>query len=175
MRPDDSVDGIGKKIVFLRGNRVMLSIHLAGLYGVEPKALIQAVKRNIGRFPSDFMFQLTWPEAQASRSQFVTLNADALGRGRNVKYLPYAFTQEGVAMLSSVLCSPEAVRVNIAILRAFMRLREIFLGHKELALKLNRLEKKVGHHDRRIRLIFQVIRRLMHEADKPKRRIGFHP
>ncbi len=138
---------IEKRIFLIRGHRVMFSTHLAELYGVKVKALIQAVKRNLERFPSDFAFQLTWEEAKALRSQIVTLKEGASKRGRHIKYLPYAFTQEGVAMLSSVLRSQRAVQVNIAIMRAFVRFREILSAHKELALKLKQLEAKVGKHD----------------------------
>ncbi len=113
----------------------MLSIHLAKLYGVATKVLLQAVKRNKERFPEDFMFQLTWEEVENSRSQIVTLK-----HGRNIKYPPYAFTEQGVSMLSSVLRSKQAIQVNIAIMRAFVRLREILLTHKDLAAKIEVLE-----------------------------------
>ena len=164
---------IESRIFVIRGLKVMLSTHLAELYGVEAKVLNQAVKRNMSRFPEDFMFQLTWEELGAvSRSQIVTLNK---ARGENVKYLPYAFTEQGVAMLSSVLNSERAVQVNILIMRAFIKIREILSTHKELAAKLSELEHKVSKHDTDILTIFEAIRQLMAPPpEPPKRRIGFH-
>ena len=150
----------------------MLSTHLAELYRVEAKVLIQAVKRNIERFPEDFMFQLTWDEiGMASRSQIVTLNK---AKGKNIKYLPYAFTEQGVAMLSSVLNSKRAIQVNIAIMRVFVKLKEILLANKELAHKLAELERKIEKHDTDIGTIFEAIRQLMTPPEPPRRRIGFH-
>ena len=168
-----------EKIIFLiRGQRVMVSPHLAELYGVEPKVLIQAVKRNIKRFPEDFMFQLSKTEAKSLRSQIVTLeneNTKKPGKGKYSKYLPYAFTEQGVAMLSSVLRSDRAIQVNIAIMRVFVRLRKFMIAHKELALRLTQLEMKIEKHDEEIQAIFKAIHRLMEPPpDKPKRRIGFH-
>ena len=160
---------IEQKIYLIRAQRVMLSTHLADLYGVTTKALIQAVKRNIERFPGDFMFKLTWNEAALSRSQIVTLR-----HGQNIKYLPYAFTEQGVAMLSGVLRSKKAVQVNIAIMRAFVKLRQIISTNKELAHKLAQLEHRIEKHDTEIHAIFEAIRQLMAPPDKPKRRIGFH-
>jgi len=170
---------IAPEIFTIRGERVMLSIHLAPLYGVQVRALMQAVRRNRRRFPSDFMFQLTWDEIAnldryalrasttqlASRSQSVILK-----RGENVKYLPYAFTEQGVAMLSSVLRSKRAVTVNVAIMRAFVRLRELMNSNKELARKLDDLEKK---YDGQFRVVFDAIRRLMQPPIITRRRIGF--
>lgn len=151
----------------------MLSTHLAELYGVEVRALIQAVKRNLKRFPEDFMFQLTWNEVDILRSQFVILRGV---HGKHIKYLPYAFTEQGVAMLSSVLNSERAVQVNIVIMRAFVKIREMLSTHKELAAKLRELEHKVSKHDIDILAIFEAIRRLMAPPPElPKRRIGFHP
>ena len=162
-------ENVAPLILLLRGEKVLLSEHLAELYAVSVKVLNQAVKRNIDRFPDDFMFQVTRPEAEAirrSRSQFVTLK-----RGQNIKYLPYAFTEQGIAMLSSVLRSPRAVEVNIAIMRAFVRLRELLATHKDLAEKLGALEKK---YDAQFRVVFDAIRKLMETPDAPtKRRIGF--
>ena len=165
--PEEAVE---QKIYLIRGHRVMISTHLAELYGVTTKALIQAVKRNIERFPSDFMFQLTWNEATFSRSQFVTLK-----HGQNIKYLPYAFTEQGVAMLSGILRSKKAVQVNIAIMRAFVKLRQILSANKELAHKLAKLEQHIEKHDIEIHAIFEAIRQLMAPPVKLKRRIGFHP
>jgi hypothetical protein len=174
---------IEQKIYLIRGHKVMLSNHLAILYQVEAKRLIQAVKRNKGRFPEDFMFQLTVEETRFLRSQFVTLEnhdpetREKYGdekRGRYPKYLPYAFTEQGVAMLSSVLRSERAVRVNIAIMRAFVKLREILSVHKDLSQKLNELEQKIERHDEEIAAIFDAIRQLMEPPPaKPRRKIGF--
>jgi len=169
-----SVPLIEKRILLIRGQKVMLSSDLAGLYGVKPKTLIQAVKRNVQRFPEDFMFRLSPEETQAvrhrlrSRSQIVTLK-----RGQNVKYVPYAFTEQEIAMLSSVLRSNTAIQVNIAIMRAFVRLREILLTHKDLMHKLEELERKYETHDRQIHGIFEAIRQVMGPEPKSKRRIGF--
>jgi phage regulator Rha-like protein len=166
------VESVEQHIYMIRGQKVMLSTHLAKLYGVEVKVLIQAVKRNAERFPDDFMFQLTWEEMQSSRSQIVTLNDKK--RGTNVKYLPYAFTEQGIAMLSSVLNSKRAIQVNIAVMRAFVKLREILLTHKELAHKLSELEHKIEKHDGEIQAIFEAIRQLMAPPPElPKRKIGF--
>jgi hypothetical protein len=160
---------IESAVLLIRGQRVLLDRDLAGLYGVETKNLNRAVKRNLDRFPADFMFQLTADEAEASRFQFGTLK-----QGQNIKYLPYAFTQEGVAMLSSVLRSPRAVQVNIAIMRVFVRLRETLALHKDLAHKLAQLERKIEGHDTSIRTLFDAIRQLMTTPEKPRREIGFH-
>ena len=144
----------------------MLSTHLAELYRVEARALVQAVKRNIERFPEDFMFQLTRAEFNNLKSQFVTSSWGGLRRAT-----PYAFTQEGVAMLSSVLRSPRAIQVNIAIMRAFVRLREMLAGHKVLARKLDAMERK---YDARFRVVFTELRKLMEPpAERAKPSIGF--
>ncbi len=159
---------IESKVLLIRGERVMLSQHLAELYEVEPKILNQAVKRNIERFPEDFMFQLTEEEAASLRSQIVTLKT---GRGQHAKYLPYAFTEQGVAMLSSVLRSERAIQVNIEIMRAFVRLRQMLAGNAELARKLAALEKK---YDARFKAVFEAIHELMTPPEnKKKRPIGF--
>ena len=159
---------IENNIYLIRGQKVMLSTRLAKLYAVKVKALIQAVKRNIERFPEDFMFQLTGPEYEILKSQFVTSSWGGIRRAN-----PYAFTEQGVAMLSSVLNSKRAIQVNIAIMRAFVKLRQILSTHKELAHKLNELEHKVENHDVEIRSIFDAIRQLMAPPAQPKRRIGF--
>lgn len=171
---------IEQRIVLLRGQKVMLSPDLARLYGVEPRVLLQAVRRNSNRFPADFMFQLTWEESQAlllnerafprpagrsSRSQIVTLK-----RGQNIKHLPFAFTQEGIAMLSSVLRSERAVAVNIEIMRAFVRLRQLLSTHADLARQLAVLEKK---YDAQFKVVFDALRALMAEPEKKKKPIGF--
>jgi hypothetical protein len=160
---------IAQTICLLRGQKVMLDFDLAALYGVATKALNQAVKRNADRFPPDFVFQLNKEEAQSLRSQFVTLK-----RGKHLKYLPYAFTEQGVAMLSSVLKSGRAVKVNIAIMRAFVKLRETLETNRELARKFLELEKRVGKHDTEIAAIIEAIRQLMTPPEKPRREIGFH-
>jgi hypothetical protein len=166
--PLPSVERIESRILVIRGQKVMLDASLAGLYEVTTKALNQAVKRNLGRFPGDFMYQLTAEEAALLRSQSVTLKT---GRGRHRKYQPYAFTEQGVAMLSSVLHSKRAVMVNVEIMRAFVRLRRILATHADLALKLAALEKK---YDAQFKSVFDVIRELMTPPEPPrKRRIGF--
>jgi len=172
---------IEKKIFFLRGQKVMLSSDLAELYQVEPRALIQAVKRNMDRFPEDFMFQLTRDElsllkshslisndsrATASRSQIVILK-----RGLNIKYLPYAFSEQGVAMLSSVLRSKRAVLVNVEIMRAFVRLRQMLATNVNLERRLNELERK---YDSQFKVVFDAIRQLMESPKKQPKKIGFH-
>ena len=162
-------DVIERVILLIRGQRVMLDRDLAALYGVETKNLNKAVQRNRDRFPPDFMFQLTLDEAESSRFQIGTLK-----RGQNIKYLPYVFTQEGVAMLSSVLRSPRAVQVNIAIMRVFVRLRETLALHKELADKLAELERSLEGHDQAIKSLFDAIRELAAPPAKPHREIGFH-
>ena len=160
---------IESRIVEVRGHRVLLDADLARLYGVEVRTLNQAVRRNAARFPSDFMFQLTWEEAERSRSQFVILNGGA-ARGRNIKFRPYAFTEQGVAMLSSVLKSDRAIRVNVEIMRTFVRLRGLIGDNRELARRLDDLESR---YDRQFKVVFDAIRELMAPPPAPKRRIGF--
>jgi hypothetical protein len=157
---------IERSILLLRGRRVLLDVELAALYGVETRVLNQAVKRNRDRFPADFMFQLTQPEARLLRSQIVILK-----QGQNLKYRPYAFTEQGVAMLSSVLHSPRAIRVNIEIMRAFVRLRQMLNSHAELAPKLNDLERR---DDSQFKVVFDAIRQLMAPPKRKKRPIGIH-
>jgi hypothetical protein len=162
-------EAITRKILVVRGRRVMLDRDLAELYGVSAKRLNEQVKRNRKRFPGDFMFQLTRDEMASLRSQFATLK-----RGQHSKYLAKAFTEQGIAMLSGVLSSERAIEVNIAIMRVFVKFREILLSHKELALKISELEKKVARNDKEIQVIFEAIRQLMFEPEKPKPKIGFH-
>jgi hypothetical protein len=173
---------IERSILLIRSEKVMLSHDLALLYDVEPRTLVQAVKRNIERFPDDFMFQLNWEEVtllasqavtqvptppKVARSQFVILES-----GKNLKYRPYAFTEQEVAMLSSVLRSPRAVSVNVEIMRAFVRLRQMLLSHADLARKVEGLEKK---YDSQFKVVFDALRELMQPPpEKPKRAIGFH-
>ena len=161
------VEIIEKHILVLRNQKVMLSTDLAELYGVEPREMIQAVKRNIKRFPDDFMLQLTQDEDKLLRSQNVILKK---GRGQHTKYPAYAFTEQGIAMLSSVLNSDRAIAVNIEIMRAFVRLREMVASHKELSKKLEELEKK---YDAQFKVVFDAIHALLEPPKKPKRRIGF--
>jgi hypothetical protein len=162
------IERIEQRIFLLHGQKVMLSHHLAQLYGVTPKVLIQAVKRNAERFPSDFMFQLTRQEVARLRSQIVTLKN--LGRGEHMKYLPYAFTEQGVAMLSSVLRSKRAIQVNVEIMRSFVRLRKLLASHADLAAKLEELEKK---YNAQFRIVFDAIRQLMREPVTRPKQIGF--
>jgi len=165
------VESIAQRIFVIRGHKVMLSPDLAELYGVEPRALVQAVKRNIDRFPEDFMFQLSKEEFANLKSQIVTSSWGGLRRAT-----PYAFTEQGVAMLSSVLRSKRAIRINVAIMRTFVKLREMLSTHKELAQKLAELEQKIGVHDEAIRSVVQAIRQLMAPSPEKKRRpIGFTP
>lgn len=161
------VERIEGAILVVRGHRVLLDQHLATLYEVEVRALNQAVKRNLERFPEDFMFQLTQEEADFLRSQTVTLKT---GRGQHRKYRPYAFTEQGVAMLSSVLKSPRAVQVNIEIMRAFVRLRQMLMANTDLARKLANLERK---YDAQFKAVFDAIRDLMAPPSMARRRIGF--
>jgi hypothetical protein len=156
---------VERNILLIRGHRVMLDTDLAKLYGVPTKVLNQAVKRNVTRFPVDFMFQLTNEETTALRSQIVTSKS----RGGR-QYRPYAFTEQGVAMLSSILHSERAIQVNIAIMRAFVQLREMISSNKGLARRLNELEKK---YDSQFRVVFEAIRELMAEPEPKVKRIGF--
>ncbi len=161
------LERVRRAVVRVRGQNVMLDSDLAALYAVDVKVLNQAVKRNRDRFPSDFMLQLTRNETTSLRSQIVTLDG---GRGRHRKYLPKAFTEQGVAMLSSVLRSQRAVRMNIEIMRVFVQFRQIFGANDELARKLDALERK---YDGQFRAVFQAIRELMTPSKPPRRTIGF--
>jgi len=174
-----NVSQVQAMIVTVRGQRVILATDLAELYGVQTKALNQAVKRNIDRFPTDFLFQLTWDESEQiyySRSQFVTLK-----RGKNIKYLPYAFTEHGAIMAANVLNSPKAIEMSVFVVRAFIKMRETLANNKALALKLAELEKKLTErldvHERAIVHVLGEIRKLMaSEEPSPepsKRKIGF--
>lgn len=161
-----SAQAIAAKILFIRGKKVMLDSDLAKLYGVETKYLNRQVRRNIGRFPSDFMIRLTRKEYQEIlRCQSVTLEM-----GRYSKYLPYVFTEQGVAMLSSVLNSERAIQVNIQIMRAFTQLRRMLLTNVDLRRKIEAMEKK---YDKQFAVIFQAIRELLEPPEKPKHQIGF--
>ena len=159
------VERITGKIYLIRGTKVMLDSDLAELYGVETRVLKQAVRRNISRFPADFMFELTQKEYQSLRSQNVTLK-----RGQHSKYPPFAFSEQGVAMLSSTLNSERAIQVNIQIMRAFIQLRQMIVSHKDLKKKIAAMEKK---YDEQFAIVFEAIKQLLEEDEKPKRKIGY--
>jgi len=159
------IEVIKERIFFIRGERVMIDRDLAELYGVETKQLKRQVRRNIDRFPEDFMFELTKEEYDVLRRQFGTLK-----RGRHAKYPPLAFTEQGVAMLSSVLNSNRAIQVNIAIMRTFTRLRKMLATHAELKKKIEEMEEK---YDKQFRVVFEALRQLLEADEKPKRKIGF--
>jgi len=163
------IESIVSKIVILRGEKVLLDRDLAALYGVETGALNRAVKRNAERFPKDFMFQIIGEEAELLRCQTGISKPRRGGR----RYLPYAFSEQGVAMLSSVLNSKRAIEVNIAIMRAFVQLRKTLDSHAELGRKLTDLEKRFESHDEQIQAIFEAIHQLMSPPDKEVKKIGF--
>jgi phage regulator Rha-like protein len=167
------VQTIQQKICEIRGQQVMLDFHLAELYETETKILKQAVKRNIQRFPHDFMFELTREEYNSLRSQIVTL--DDSGRGKHSKYLPFAFTEQGVAMLASVLSSPKAIEINIGIVRAFVFMRQYALSHRDLSQKLEEIENR---YDRRFNDVYEAITYLLQKDEQEseqqeRRKIGF--
>lgn len=171
------VEVIARRIYLIRGQKVMLDFDLAELYEVPTRVLNQAVRRNLSRFPEDFMFQLAKEEAESLRSQIVIskegLRSQSVtleeGRGGR-RYLPYAFTEQGIAMLSSVLKSERAVEVNIAIMRTFVQLRRMLLSNEELNRKIGSLEQK---YDENFRVVFAALRKLLAAPDRPRRRIGF--
>ncbi|MBI5195822.1 MAG: ORF6N domain-containing protein [Nitrospirae bacterium] len=162
------VEVIQQKIFLIRGQKVMLDKDLAELYGVKPIRLREQVKRNIRRFPKDFMFQLNEREIDSMVSQNAIPSRKHLGG-----YQPYVFSEQGVAMLATVLNSETAILANIAIMRAFVKLRQILSTHKELANKFNELERKIEKHDDEIRMIFDAIRALMNPSEKKRPKIGF--
>ncbi len=165
------IESIQQRIYLIRRRKVMLDNDLAKLYGVQTFNLNKAVKRNVNRFPADFMFQLTKEEAETLRFQIGMSKPSGRGGRRT---LPYAFTEQGVAMLSSVLRGKRAAEVNVAIMRAFVRLRELITNHKDLARKLAQLEKKQGKHDRHFLIVFKAIRELQERTKPPKQQqIGF--
>lgn len=161
-----TIEQIEKSIYLIRGEKVMLDRDLAVLYGVETKILNKAVKRNLQRFPLDFMFQLTPDEAESLRFQIGTSNKGRGGR----RYLPYVFTEQGVAMLSSVLNSERAITVNIEIMRAFVKFRQLLVSNTELARRLDELESK---YDKQFKIVFVAIRQLMSRPIKDRKEIGF--
>ena len=168
-KPVIDIEVIQQKIYFIRGQKVMLDKDLAELYGVETRVLNQAVRRNYERFPEDFMFSLT-------RQEIMNLSQNVISS--KIKHAPnvFVFTEQGVAMLSTVLKSKRAVEVNIQIMRVFVKMRYILSAHKELTDRLNGLEKKYEKHDRKILIIFEAIRQLIEPLpEKPKEPIGFHP
>lgn len=189
---------IESAVLLVRGEKVLLDADLAAMYGVTIGALNQAVKRNRDRFPADFMFRLTKDELEILRSQSVISSSNAesnrsqtvpsskaplrsqfvtlkSGRGQHRKYLPYAFTEQGIAMLSSVLRSQRAVGVNVEIMRAFVRLRRVLAVNAELGARLDELERRVGKHDEQFTAVIRAIRQLMEPPEHPQRhKIGFH-
>jgi hypothetical protein len=167
--PKYAVEVIERRIYIVRGQRVMLDEDLAELYGVATKAINQAMKRHPDRFPADFAFQLTLQEATDLRSQFVTSN---VGRGGR-RYMPWVFTEHGVAMLSSVLRSPMAVKMNIEIMRAFVHVRRLLATPGELVAQIHQLTEHVQLHDQHIRAITDALRKMMEPPPAPKGRIGF--
>jgi len=166
--PVIAAERIERSILVVRGHKIMLDADLAYLYGVSTGRLNEQVKRNRRRFPADFMFQLTADEARSLRSQFATLKP---GRGKHRKYRPYAFTEHGAVMLASVLNSPTAVATSVEIVRAFVRLREMLTAHKDLARRLDELEKK---YDKQFAVVFDAIRQLMSPVEPEQREIGYH-
>ncbi len=191
-----AVDALSGRIHLVRGQRVMLDADLAELYGVATKVFNQAIKRNLERFPADFIFQLTKEEEDSLRSQIVTSNADGslrsqivtldaddplrsqtatskAGRGQHRKYLPYVFTEHGAIMAASVLKSPQAVEMSVFVVRAFVQLRELLSTSRELSARLDELERKLSTHDQAIAGVIDAIRRLTSVPAKPGRPIGF--
>ncbi len=169
--PSVPIQLIERRIYLIRGQKVMMDSDLAELYGVETKVLNQAVKRHLDRFPLDFMFQLNQKQADSLRSQFVTLKP--AGRGRHRKYLSYAFTEQGVAMLSSVLNSKRAIEVNIAIMRAFVKLRQMLESNEELNRKFTAVIRKLGEHDKYFTVVFDELKKLSNPLVPTHRQIGF--
>jgi phage regulator Rha-like protein len=163
------VEMIERRIYLIRGKKVMLDSDLAELYEVETKALNRAVRRNLDRFPEDFMFQLTKEETESLRFQIGTSKEGRGGR----RYLPYVFTEQGVAMLSSVLNSERAVQVNIVIMRTFVKLREMLQSNDELNRKLTAIERKLVVHDAQFKIVFDELRKMIAAPEKPRRQIGF--
>ena len=162
---------IDHRILLIRGQRVILDAELAALYAVTPKRLNEQVKRNLDRFPDDFMFQLTEDEYKALRSQFATSNTGRGGR----RYLPFCFTEHGAIMAATVLNSARAVEMSVFVVRAFVHIREVLSGHRQLALKIGELERKLSTHDDSIQSLIEAIKQLMPLRRKVPARIGFQP
>ena len=169
IEPPLPIERIQQSILLIRGKKVMLDADLAQLYGVSTKRLNEQVRRNRDRFPEDFMFQLNPAEAGVLRSQFATSKTGRGGR----RYLPFAFTEHGAIMLAAVLNTPRAIEVSVFVVRAFVKLREMLASHKELAVKVAELERKIGSHDEAIRSLLSAIRHLMIEPASPRKQIGF--
>ena len=161
---------IASKIYEIRGRKVMVDRDLAELFGVETRVLKQAVRRNIKRFPEDFMFEMSREEFADWRSQFVMSNSDRKG----LRYAPFCFTEQGVTMLSCVLNSDRAIKMNIQIIRIFVQLREMLLTHKDLLLKMEEIEKKVSGQDEKIKLIFDYLKKFIQQQNTPRKQIGFN-
>ncbi|MRX39307.1 ORF6N domain-containing protein [Flavobacterium sp. LC2016-23] len=161
-------ENISDKIYFIRNQKVMLDSDLAMLYGVETKRLNEQVKRNLLRFPSDFMFQLTENEYNSSRSQIATLKN---GRGSNLKYLPFAFTEHGILMLSSVLKSDKAIQTNIQIMRIFTKVRQMLLDTTEIKVDILQIQKKLENHDKNIELVFSYLDELTDKKENESKRV----
>ena len=151
----------------MRGRRVIIDVDIAMIYRVETRALVQAVKRNIERFPEDFMFQLSSEEAEWMRSQSV------IASKRNIRYQPYAFTEHGALMLASILKSPQAAQMSIFVVRAFIRLREYLATHKDLARKMEELERQQREHSQQLASVYSIVKQLINPPERPKKRIGF--
>lgn len=169
------IEAVRDRILMIRGQKVLLDADLARFYAVPTKVLNQSVRRNLARFPEDFMFQLTPQEAESLRSQSVTLDKPGRSRGQHSKYRPYAFTEQGVAMLSGVLRSPRAIQINIAIMRAFVHVRQLVAQHADLRQKIDELEIR---YDQQFAYVFQALRSLLEPAEDPEPRrppIGFRP
>ena len=165
--PDETITS---KIYLIREQKVMVDSDLAELYGVETKYLKRQVKRNTNRFPEDFMFELTKEEFANWRSQFVTSNSS---NKMGLRYAPYVFTEQGVAMLSSVLNSPKAIAVNIKIIRVFTKLREMLFNNKDLLLRMEKIERKLSSQNKNIELVFQYLDELIEKKEKPVTKIGY--
>ena len=168
LTPIVPLESVTRRIYFIRGQKVMIDVDLAELYGVLTMTLNQSVKRNATRFPEDFMFRLSKQE----KDEVIT-NCDNLGKLKFSPHLPYAFTEHGVAMLSSVLRSPKAVQMNILIVRAFIKIREILASNKEIAQKIGELEREQKSQSKHINTIYRMIEKLIEEPEKPKNPIGF--
>jgi hypothetical protein len=157
------------KIYLIRGQKVMIDRDLAELYGVETKRLKEAVRRNIERFPDDFMFELTDDEFKNWRSQFATSNSDMMG----LRYAPFCFTEQGLTMLSCVLNSQRAIETNIRIIRVFTKMREMLMTHKDILLKLQQFENQIARNNKDIQLIFDALKQLLNPPREPRRQIGY--
>jgi hypothetical protein len=166
LQPDEI---IMNKIYLFRSKKVMIDRDLAELYGVETKRLKEAVRRNISRFPEDFMFEMDGDELENWRTQFASSNSDRLG----LRYPPFCFTEQGVTMLSCILNSERAIAVNIQVIRIFTKMKELLITNKEILLQLEKIERKLTSHDEDISMIFQYLKKLLHPVYPPRRKIGF--